>query len=255
MKFHDLILPHLYFLMASVELQKEHEPMSITLYSLCGADNSLPFSPHCWKTVLALAHKGLEFEERPLGFTAIPKVENGFSKTVPFLRDGEHLVSDSFEIALYLEEAYPDAPSLFNGEGGKALARFVEGFSQTVVHPAVSAIALLDIYNMLEPVDQKHFRETREKLFAKPLEEVFPDRDGSIAAFPAKLQPMRHMLRFQPFIGGDTPLFADYILFGALQWLKITTGSVHLPEGDVVHDWFERCLDLHGAKGRSVTPA
>ncbi|MGO8352360.1 hypothetical protein ACC790_38260, partial [Rhizobium johnstonii] len=31
----------------------------------------------------------------------------------------------SFDIALYLEESYPERPSLFNGEGGKALSRMV----------------------------------------------------------------------------------------------------------------------------------
>ena len=39
------------------------------------------------------------------------------SKTVPILRDGDQLISDSFKIALYLEDAYPDHPSLFGGEG------------------------------------------------------------------------------------------------------------------------------------------
>ncbi len=92
--------------------------MTITLYSLCGTDAARPFSPHCWKAVMALHHKGLAFEERPLAFTAIPAVENGFSKTVPILRDGTELVSDSFRIALYLEEAYPEQPSLFGGPGG-----------------------------------------------------------------------------------------------------------------------------------------
>ena len=31
----------------------------LTLYDLAGADPTLRFSPHCWKTHMALAHKGL----------------------------------------------------------------------------------------------------------------------------------------------------------------------------------------------------
>src|SRR6218665_3785804 len=99
--------------------------MTRILYSLCGADESRPFSPHCWKVVQALAHKGLDFIEKPTPFTEIPTLENGFSKTVPILRDGNELIRDSFDIALYLEERYPDRPTLFGGEGGKALSRFV----------------------------------------------------------------------------------------------------------------------------------
>lgn len=226
--------------------------MTITLYSLCGTDAARPFSPHCWKVVMALHHKGLDFEERPLAFTAIPTVENGFSKTVPILRDGTELVSDSFRIALYLEEAYPDAPSLFRGPGGVAAARLVEGYSQHVLHTAITRIALIDIHDMLAPTDQAYFRRSREERLGRSFEDFDAGRDAAIAALPTALQPLRHMLAFQPFVGGATPLFGDYILFGALQWLRITTGSIHLPPEDPVSLWFERCLDLYQGAARIV---
>jgi glutathione S-transferase len=146
--------------------------MTRILYSLCGADESRPFSPHCWKVVLALKHKGLDFVEKPSPFTAIPSLEDGFSKTVPILRDGNELVRDSFEIAVYLEDRYPDRPTLFSGEGGKALSRFVERFSQTIVHPAITAIAVADIHDMLDETDQRYFRATREKMLGRSLEDI-----------------------------------------------------------------------------------
>eukprot|EP01035_Chromulina_nebulosa_P016365 gene16365-21689_t len=102
--------------------------MSRLLYALCGADADCRFSPHVWKVVMALGHKGLDFEEVPTPFTAIPALEDGFSPTVPLLNDGGHLVRDSFDIALYLEDRYSEAPSLFRGEGGKALSRGIEGY-------------------------------------------------------------------------------------------------------------------------------
>ncbi|MGL4197999.1 MAG: glutathione S-transferase family protein [Allorhizobium sp.] len=226
--------------------------MTITLYSLCGADAARPFSPHCWKVVMALHHKGLVFEERPLAFTTIPTIENGFSKTVPLLRDGQELISDSFRIALYLEDAYPEAPSLFGGQGGVAAARLVEGYSQNIVHGAITRIALIDIHDMLAPDDQAYFRKSREERLGRSFEEIATGREAAIAALPAALQPLRHMLAFQPFVGGATPLFGDYILFGALQWLRITTGSIHLPSDDPVSRWFDRCLDLYEGVARQV---
>ena len=111
--------------------------MTRALYSLCGADERHFFSPHCWKAVMALAHKGLDFEEVPTTYSRIAGIGGGFSKTVPVLDDNGRLISDSFDIALYLEEAYPDRPSLFGGEGGKALSRLVEGYSQMIIHPAI----------------------------------------------------------------------------------------------------------------------
>ena len=40
--------------------------------------------------------------------------------------------------------------------------------------PALFPIVLLDVIAHLTPGDQKYFRETREKMFGKKLEEVRP---------------------------------------------------------------------------------
>ncbi|RVG53239.1 glutathione S-transferase family protein [Sinorhizobium meliloti] len=229
--------------------------MTRKLYALSGTDTSRPFSPHVWKTKLSLAHKGLTFDIAPVGFTEIPRLEQGATKIVPLLRDGEKLVSDSFDIALYLEEAYPDRPPLFSGEGGKAMARFVEGWSPTTLHPAIGRIAIMDIHDSLDPIDRTYFRASREERFGRPLEAVAEAGRGDLETFSAKLEPIRHMLKFQPFLGGDRPLFADYIVFGALQWARIVSPHRLLAADDVVTDWFERCLDLHDGLGRSVTAA
>ena len=204
---------------------------------------------------MALAHKGLDFVERPCSFTAIPGIENGFSKTVPILRDGDRLVRDSFEIALYLDEAYPDLPTLFGGEGGKALSRFVESFSQMIIHMPVTRMAIMHIHDMLDERDQAYFRQSRLERLDKPIEAVGAEGDAERQAFAARLEPVRRTLHFQPFLGGETPLFADYILFGALQWMRVTAGPPPLAEEDSVMQWFERCLDLHDGLGRRVTAA
>src|SRR4029079_15212540 len=119
--------------------------MTILLYELVGADAARPYSPHCWKTAMSLAHKGLDFKSVPTRFLDVPKVEGGVSKTVPVIRDGDHVVADSFAIALYLDETYPERPTLFAGDGGKAMARFIERWSQLTIHPYVTTAALLDI--------------------------------------------------------------------------------------------------------------
>lgn len=229
--------------------------MTRRLYALSGADKTRPFSPHVWKVKLSLAHKGLEFDVSPVGFTEIPKLEQGATRIVPLLRDGEKLVNDSFDIALYLERTYSERPTLFGGEGGMAMARFVEGWSQMVLHPAIVRIAIMDIHDNLDPVDQAYFRASREERFGKSLEAIAEAGRADLETFSAKLEPLRHMLRFQSFLGGVSPLFADYIIFGALQWARIVSPHRLLAAGDVVTDWFERCLDLHGGLGRSVTAA
>jgi glutathione S-transferase len=180
---------------------------------------------------------------------------SGFSATVPMLNDNGRLVRDSFDIALYLEDFYADRPSLFAGEGGKALSRGIEGYSQFVVQPALVRIVVKDIHDLLAPADQAYFRQSRETRLGKTLEEAEAASSEELAAFPAKLEPMRHVLKFQPFLGGESPLFADYILFGALQWARVVSPKPVLKPGDPVCDWFERCLDLHDGRGRSMKAA
>lgn len=229
--------------------------MQRILYSLCAADRTRHYSPHVWKIIMAMKHKGLRFELKPVSFKEIPRIEGGSFSSVPVLNDNGHLEGDSFEIAVYLDETYREGPSLFGGEGGVAMARFVESHCQTVVQPPISTIAVVDMHAMMSAEDQAYFRSAREKRYGKSLEEVGANRDAEIAAFPEKLAPLRAMLAKQPWLGGKTPLFADYIVFGALQWARVCTPAKLLADDDPVQQWFERCLDLHGGMGRSVAPA
>jgi glutathione S-transferase len=229
--------------------------MTILLYELVGHDAARPFSPHCWKAAMALAHKRLDISSVPTRFLEVPTVEGGISKTVPVIRDDERVVADSFAIALYLDEAYPERPTLFDGDGGKATARFVERWSQLTIHPFVTTAALLDLHAMQDEANAAYFRSSREHHFGKRLEEVTAARDAGLGGFRASLEPLRSMLAWQPFIGGQTPLFADYIVFGALQWARIASPFRLLDDGDVVAQWFERCLNLHDGFGRTVAAA
>jgi glutathione S-transferase len=229
--------------------------MTILFYDLVGQDESRPFSPHCWKVAFALAHKGLAYERVPVRFTEVPQIEGGQSKSVPVIRDGDKVIRDSFAIALHLEEAYPERPSLFGGEGGKAMARFVERWSQLTLHTFIGQAALLDIHSMLEPRDQAYFRESREERFGRRLEEVPLAREERLEGFRASLEPLRTLFWHQPFIGGEAPLFPDYIVAGALQWARVASPFPFLAEDDPVAEWFGRILDAHGGLGRHAPAA
>lgn len=229
--------------------------MTILLYELVGQDPQRPFSPHCWKSAMALTHKGLAFERIPVPFTGVATVEGSVSRTVPVIRDGDKVIADSFDIALHLDEAYPDRPSLFGGPGGQAMCRFVERWSQGTIHGFAGSAVLKDIHDRLAPVDQAFFRESREKRFGKRIEDVPAGRDAGLDAFRASLAPLRNMLDYQPFIGGAAPLFSDYIVFGAFQWVRVVSPFALLAADDPVAEWFERCLDLHGGFGRLVEAA
>ncbi len=226
--------------------------MAIILYELCGADADNVFSPHCWKTRMSLAHKGLDFRSVPTPFTKIPEIEGGIAKTVPVIRDGDRVVQESFEIARYLDEAYPDRPTLLAGEGGEALTRFVVAWSQSQLHPLIGALAMKDIHDVLDDVDQLYFRDSREKALKMTLEDLHNAREVKVEMLLKALLPLKLMLKGQDFIGGTSPLFADYVVFGALQWLRMTCSIPVLPPQGEVVDWFNRLLDMYDGMGRAA---
>src|SRR6201988_732112 len=103
--------------------------MGITLYDLAGAEEDRRFSPYCWRIKMALKHKGLDFETTPGRFTEKDALAPYKSATVPVLVDGDRGLGESWDIAVYLEEAYPSRPALFEGEASKVLSFFFSQWS------------------------------------------------------------------------------------------------------------------------------
>jgi glutathione S-transferase len=223
--------------------------MTVVLYDLVGKEDRR-FSPHCWRTRMALAHKGLDCDARPTRFTEIARIAGGGFKTVPVIEDRGRAIVDSWAIAQYLEASYPDRPSLFGGPGGEAATRFVQSWCVAVLHAGLVGLIILDIYEHLAPEDRAYFRTTREQRFGRKLEEVQAGREERLDAFRKSLQPLRVTLTDARFLGGEQPLYADYLAFGALQWARVISPFRILESDDPIHAWFERCLDLHGGLGR-----
>jgi glutathione S-transferase len=156
--------------------------MARKLYDLAGADLDRRFSPFCWRTKLALAHKGLEVETIPWRFSEKDAIAFSGQGRVPVLVDGDKAVADSWTIANYLEDAYPDRPSLFGGAQGRALARFINSWADTALHGAILRIVLTDIHAHVHENDRAYFRQTREQRLGASLEDFCADRERHLAA-------------------------------------------------------------------------
>jgi glutathione S-transferase len=224
--------------------------MTLKLFELVGTDAARPFSPFCWRTRMALAHKGLGAESIPWCFTEKQAIAPHRSEKVPVLIDGETSVADSWAIANYLEDHYPERPSLFGGEGGRAVGRMINWWGDVTVVGGMFPLIVADIPSHLKPVDAAYFRQTREARFGKPLEEVVAARDTSVEGFRRALDPQRLTLRTQPFLGGEAPNYADYIVFGAFHWARVVSPFKLLAENDPVYAWREKLLDAFDGMAR-----
>ncbi|WP_316234253.1 glutathione S-transferase family protein [Bradyrhizobium sp. SZCCHNR1098] len=224
--------------------------MAVKLYELVGTDAGRPFSPYCWRTRMALAHKGLSAESIPWRFTEKSAIAPHGSEKVPVMLDGDRAVADSWTIANYLEDTYPDRPSLFGGAGGRAMARFLNAWGDIAIVGGIFPLIIADIPKNLAAEDADYFRKSREARFGKSLEEVMATRDQAVIGFRRSLEPLRQTLKTQAFIGGDAPDYADYIVFGGFQWARVVSPFRLLEESDSVHAWRERLLDAFDGLAR-----
>ena len=222
----------------------------IKLYELAGAEENRRFSPYCWRIRMSLAHKGLAVDCLPWRFTEKEKIKFSGQERVPVLVDGDHTVSDSWQIAKYLEAEYPDAPSL-KLENGEVL--FVKFWAETVMTPVLLKFLLLDIHHSLTAKDKIYFRESREKSFGKTLEEIVEGREDRLPDFQKTLTPLRLTLKKQKFVAGKSPGFSDYIVFGAFQWARCISDFSLLQPDDPIYEWRQKMLRLHdGLAGNAV---
>ena len=225
--------------------------MALKLFELLGG-NDRRFSPYCWRICMALAHKGLEADIVPCKFTDKHLFAFSGGQTVPVLQDGDKAVTDSWDIACYLAETYPDRPSLFSGLIGRGQARFISEWVPVWSRPMFMTV-VKDVFDHIHQDDNAYFRESREKRFGKTLEELHAERDKHYPAIKAGLEPLRAVLQVQPYICGDAPAYGDYIVFGSFQMARSMSPYKVLEKGDIIYDWRKRMLDLYDGLGRSTT--
>jgi len=226
--------------------------MGLKLYDLAGAEPERRFSPYCWRTKLALVHKGLPFETIPWRFTDKDAISFSAQGRVPVLIDGDQVVFDSWTIATYLEYAHPDRPSLFRGEGGRAVTRFINAWADVVLSGWIARLIVTDIFAHLAEKDRTYFRQSREKRFGMTLEAVTVDRETDVLEFRKSLQPIRTVLETQPYFGGEEPAYADYAVFSCFQWARCTSSFQLLLTDDSVWAWRDRLLSAFDGFARKT---
>ncbi|CDS05103.1 hypothetical protein LRAMOSA07632 [Lichtheimia ramosa] len=201
----------------------------------------LVWSPNTCKTRYALNVKGIPYETKWLTFAQVHEVIPGLTKTgkaptVPVIVDlahGDKVVQESWEIAKYLEEAYPDHASLFNGNEGAHF--FFHEYCTRKLLPKIFKLCVLTIHSKVTPSSlQQWFRDSREKAFKMPLEKFAGDPQKHIDAIKELLEPIGRVLKKYPYMTGQQAGWADVVLASYFRMLL-----VHRPElfdSLVIHD-------------------
>jgi glutathione S-transferase len=221
----------------------------ITLYDLQIASGAT-ISPFVWATKYAVAHKGFEMDIVPGGFTGIMERTGGKTERLPAIVDDGQWILDSWLIAEYLDEKYPDRPTLIGDPSVKVCGQFIEGWLWgNAVGPWMRCY-VKSYRDRSLPCDHEYVTSSREIMMGGKLEELVIGREDRLPGISASLEPLRGTLREHPWFGGETPNYVDYRLLASFLWLASVADTPPLVEDDPLRDWLERGMDLYGGLGR-----
>ena len=211
--------------------------MTVIMYERIGHAGRRP-SPFSWRIRYALAHKQIPVEFRQVRFADVETIRalSGQDK-VPIIVDGDRVIHDSWNIVLHLETRFPDHPSLFGGAVGQGLTRHINVWSDTTLGVAIRRLIAADFIYCLAPEDRAYYRRSREAQFGCTLEEYCADRDRWLLEFAATVGPLEQTLSEQPYLAGEEPAYADYVVFSMFQYARLGSPHEFLPDGTSVRRW------------------
>lgn len=249
-----------------------------TFYDIASAPPLRTFAPNPWKTRFALNFKGIPYQTQWVQMPQIASLREGLGvlanrtlpdgspfHTLPMIKDAttNRLIGDSFEIALYLDETYPDAPKLFHPR--------TIGLTAALNAQVDSLFTPFTLLCDKMPFDPSVIEEViaifakRAGTGGKDIQQEVSDeqREEMLVSFEAKLGELAkaywhtggttdHIWRAGgtekeqvqrpppgrelpgPFLDGDEPAYPDFIV-GA--WLKMMEASMRPEEWQRMRSW------------------
>ena len=187
----------------------------------------------------------------PGGFTGIMERTGGKSERLPAIVDDGQWILDSWLIAEYLDETYPDRPTLIGDPSVKVCGQMLEQWLwQTAIGPWMTCY-LGQYRDRALPEDHAYVTESRERMFGgQKIEDIIVGREDRLPQIPPKLELMRTTLREHAWFGGESPNYVDYRMLSVFLFLAAVADIPALPEDDPLRDWIERGFDLYGGLGR-----
>jgi len=217
------------------------------------------WSPNTWKARFSLNVKNIPYKTEWVEYPDIAAVskkagakptgtkDDGSPQyTLPMIYDPttNTAVTDSWDIAVYLDKTYPKTTTLFPSGSNALIAAFLDAFGTAVEGPLFFAI-ILPSWKCLNEPSAAYFRRTREAKFGKTLEEFAPpgevgektwadaqagftqlagwlDKNTNAYTNTGKGEGGGQQL---PLVMGEVLSFADVMVGASLVWAKIVLGK------------------------------
>jgi glutathione S-transferase len=245
----------------------------IKFYESVPSSNSTCYiSPNTWKTRMGFLHKGVQFETIPVTLLdvrhdlATRSKQSNISVPAIELPDGK-FIYDSFHIAEWLENTYPDQPSLFTGDGqptnkapselislGKNYARMIDlGLGASKPEWAVWFDLFFPQLDQLMAEDEiRDYFRSDARLGPQGYQKLMSlDREDLIRRAKMNVQPLLQILRERPneYFQGTHPGQVDYIIFGRYAYCRMIdpqlTKQIWEDQGEELANWIDKLSKAH----------
>jgi len=191
-----------------------------------------------------LAHKDIPYQSKTITFIDKTALDGSGVKTVPVIQHDGRWVSESLEIARYLDKNF-SGNNLFETPLAAHQAALINNWIDRNIVMPIFPMIVTDIYDALDAANKEYFKETREpRLGGRKIEDMRAGREELRSAFKANLGPLESMLQVPPYLSGAQPAFVDYCVMGSLMWPHIISDFDPISESPIIKDWRMRMFDL-----------
>ncbi|KAH7100782.1 hypothetical protein BKA62DRAFT_619584 [Auriculariales sp. MPI-PUGE-AT-0066] len=162
--------------------------------------------------------------------------------TLPVIKDADSIISDSYDIADYIDRKYPTAHAAAFPPRTRAAQACILSFLSRNLLPVLRPLVIPHIHPILDPRGAAYMRLTREAQFGSTLEFILPlgtpEREAQWDKVARELEMVGAWFEESEgdWLGGTEPFYADLVL--AAHFLWIIKGRV--PDGwERVRLWHE----------------
>ncbi|KAI1502968.1 hypothetical protein F5X99DRAFT_377173 [Biscogniauxia marginata] len=221
----------------------------VVLYDIASGPPVTAFAPNPWKARYALNFKGINYRTEWVDLPDVASVRKSLgAKPVRYFDDGEPfytlpvlkdtstdaLVGDSFDIATYLDKTYPNGHKLFPPS---TVSLHVAFNAQVDAIFSANAILFLDGMLLNPETAEASKAEFCRRMRVKHWDELTvrgEERAKTLENLKNGLAELAKVFERTegPFLEGETPMYADFIVGG---WLMML--SKCLAEWDQVSSW------------------
>ncbi|EJD41907.1 hypothetical protein AURDEDRAFT_89969 [Auricularia subglabra TFB-10046 SS5] len=211
---------------------------TVTLYDILAKPGVGCWSLNTWKARFALNFHGVPHKVQWVSYPDIEPTMRAISAepgyrpargdlyTCPVIKTASAVVTDSWNIALHLDEHYakPGGPKLIPDNTRTLQAAFLSWHDQVIVDP-VGDIVCMSVPAKLDERGAEYFVRTRGEWWRKPLDQWVPQEERTahwrkVQIAYGKLAELMDKQDGDWVMGTVGPTFADFVIAGTLLWIK-----------------------------------